>query len=157
MFVNQHPGERPPRPGPHRGRRARLAGLSHARLQAVYVRPVDNLDRPPTERLGKNRRLLGELGGSLLEVRDDNIASGLLETARRAGACQLVIGSRRRSHWSRLLTGSTVAHQVLRTAGDLPVQIVNVGRPDKASQEWRHEHVTPAGAAEPEIARNRGA
>ena len=47
-----------------------------------------------------------------------------------------MIGSRRRSHWSRLLTGSTVADQVLRAAGDLPVQVVNVGRPDKTSDEW---------------------
>ncbi len=37
------------------------------------------------------------------------------------------------------------------------VQIVNVGRPDKASQEWRHKHVTPVAAVEPETARNRGA
>jgi hypothetical protein len=29
-----------------------------------------------------------------------------------------------------------VADQVLRAAGDLPVQIVNVGRPDKTSDEW---------------------
>jgi K+-sensing histidine kinase KdpD len=47
-----------------------------------------------------------------------------------------VIGSRRRSRWSRLLNASTVADHVLREAGDLPVQIVNVGRPDKTSAEW---------------------
>jgi K+-sensing histidine kinase KdpD len=41
-----------------------------------------------------------------------------------------VIGSRGRSRWSRLMKGSTVG-QVLRTAGDLPVQVVNVGRPNK--------------------------
>jgi len=53
-----------------------------------------------------------------------------------------VIGSHRRSRWSRLLNGSTVADQVLRAAGDLPVQVVNVGRPDKTSDEWhspRHD------------------
>jgi len=31
-----------------------------------------------------------------------------------------------------------VADQVLRAAGDLPVQVVNVGQPDKASAEWHH-------------------
>jgi two-component system sensor histidine kinase KdpD len=108
---------------------ARLAALSDARLQAVYVRAIDNLDQPPAERLEKDRRLLGELGGTLLEVRASDPASGLIQAARQAGACQLVIGSRRRSHWSRLLSGSTVADQVLRAAGDLPVQVVNVGRP----------------------------
>jgi two-component system, OmpR family, sensor histidine kinase KdpD len=134
---------------------ARLAGLSDARLQAVYVRAVDLLDQPPAERLDKDRRLLGELGGTLLEVRADDPASGLLQAARQAGACQLVIGSRRRSHWSRLLNGSTVADQVVRAAGDLPVQVVNVGRPDQTSREWRDQHITPGSAAEPEAARNR--
>jgi K+-sensing histidine kinase KdpD len=73
----------------------------------------------------------------LVEVRAGDIASGLIRAARQARACQLVIGSRRRSHWPRLLTGSTVADQVLRAAGDLPVQVVNVGRPGKTSHEWR--------------------
>ena len=115
---------------------AHLAGLSDARLQGVHVRAIDNLDRPPTARLEEDRRLLGEHHGTLLEVRAGDVASGLIRAARQAGACQLVIGSRRRSHWSRLLTGSTVADQVLRAAGDLPVQVVNVGRPDKTSDEW---------------------
>jgi two-component system sensor histidine kinase KdpD len=89
-------------------------------------------------RLEEDRRLLGELHGSLVEVRADDIASGLIQAARRAGACQLVIGSRRRSRWSRLLNGSAVADQVLSAAGDLPVQVVNVGQPDKTSAEWHH-------------------
>ena len=46
--------------------------------------------------------------------------------AASAGRC------RPRSSWS-----ATVADQVLRAAGDLPVQVVNVGRPDKTSHEWR--------------------
>ena len=134
---------------------ARLAGLSDARLEAVYVRAVDLLDQPPAERLDKDRKLLGELGGTLLEVRADDPASGLIQAARQAGACQLVIGSRRRSHWSRLLSGSTVADQVVRAAGDLPVQVVNVGRPDQTSREWRDQHIAPGSAAEPGAARNR--
>ena len=105
---------------------ANLAGLSDARLQAVHVRALDNLD-PATERLEKDRRLLGELGGTLIEVRSGDPASGLIEAARDAGACQLVIGSRHRWRLSRLLNGSTVTEQVLRAAGDLPVQVVNVG------------------------------
>ncbi len=112
---------------------AHLAGLSDARLQGIHVRAIDNLDRPPRARLEEDRRLLGELGGTLRQVRAGDIAAALIRAARQAGACQLVIGSRRRSHLSRLLTGSTVADQVLRAASDLPVQVVNVGRPDKAA------------------------
>ncbi len=116
-----------------------LAGLSDARLQGVHVRAIDNLDRPPTARLDEDRRLLGELQGTFAEVRASDTASGLIRAARAAAACQLVIGSRRRSRWSRLLARSTVADEVLRAAGDLPVQVVNVGRPDQASDEW-HRH-----------------
>jgi two-component system sensor histidine kinase KdpD len=117
---------------------AHLAGLSDARLQGVYVRDIDNLDRPPKARLEQDRRLLSEMHGTLVEIRAGDVASGLIRAARQARACQLVIGTRRRSHWSRLLNGSTVADEVLRAAGDLPVQVVNVGRPDKTSHEWRH-------------------
>jgi two-component system, OmpR family, sensor histidine kinase KdpD len=117
---------------------AHLAGLCDATLEGVHVRAIDNLDRPPAARLDKDRKLLGELGGTLLEVRAGDVASGLIRAARQAGAVQLVIGSHRRSHWSRLLNGSTVAEQVLRGAGDLSVQVVNVGRPDKTSHEWPH-------------------
>ncbi|MGD0705307.1 MAG: universal stress protein [Trebonia sp.] len=135
---------------------ANLAGLSDARLQAVHVRALDNLD-PATERLEKDRRLLGELGGTLLEVRSGDPASGLIEAARDAGACQLVIGSRHRWRLSRLLNGSTVTDQVLRAAGDLPVQVVNVGRPDKTSREWRRRHITPGSTAASEAGRDRSA
>ena len=116
-----------------------LAGLSDARLQGVHVRDIDNLGRPAGAQLEQDRGLLGELGGNLVEVRADDTASGLIRAARQAGACQLVIGSRRRSRWSRLLNGSTVADQVLRAAGDLPVQVVNVGRPDTTSDQWRRK------------------
>ena len=118
-----------------------LAGLSEARLHAVHVRDIDNLGPPVGARLEQDRPLLGELGGTLAEVRAGDPASGLIRAARQAGACQLVIGSRRRSRWSRLLNGSTVADRVLRAAGELPVQVVNVGRPDSASDQWRpHTH-----------------
>jgi two-component system sensor histidine kinase KdpD len=124
---------------------ARLAGLSDARLQGVHIRDIDNLGRSAGARLDQDRQLLGELGGNLAEVKAGDTASGLVRAARQAGACQLVIGSRRRSRWSRLLTGTTVADQVLRAAGDLPVQVVNVGRPDTTSDPVaRHRTRRPA-------------
>jgi two-component system, OmpR family, sensor histidine kinase KdpD len=116
---------------------AHLAGLSDARLKGVHVRDIDNLGGPPKARLEQDRRLLSELHATLAEVRAGDIASGLIRAARQARVCRLVIGTRRRSHWSRLLNGSTVADHVLREAGDLPVQVVNVGQPNKASEEWR--------------------
>jgi two-component system sensor histidine kinase KdpD len=109
---------------------AHLAELCDAGLQGVRVRSMDNLDETPASQLEADRELLGELGGILVEVRAWDIASGLINAARQPGYAQLVIGAQRRSRW-RLLNGSTVADQVLRDAGDLPVQVVNVGRPGK--------------------------
>jgi len=119
-----------------------LAELSGARLHGVHVRPLDNLDRPARTRLTEDRRLLTGLHGTFTEVKASDPASGLIRAARQAGAAQLVIGARRRSRWSRLLSGSTVADRVLRLAGDLAVQVVNVGQPDKTSSEWRRKATT---------------
>jgi two-component system, OmpR family, sensor histidine kinase KdpD len=116
---------------------ARLAELSGARLHGVHVRPLDNMDRRPGAPLAEDRQLLKQLHGKLSEVKASDPATGLIRAARKAGAGQLVIGSRRRSRLTRLLSGSTVADQVLRVAGDLPVQVVNVGRPDDASGHAR--------------------
>ena len=95
--------------------------------------PDDNLDRAPAERLEENRRLLEELRGTLVEVKAADVASGLIRVARRAGASQVVIGSRRNSRLGCRLKRSRV-EEMLRAAGDLAVQAVNVGRPDKASE-----------------------
>jgi len=122
---------------------ALLAELSGARLQGVHVRPMDNLDQPPVAQLEADRRLLRQLHGTLREVRASDTASGLLQAARSTGAGQLVVGSRRRSHWSRLLTRSTVADQVCGAAGDLPLQVVNVGRPNRASGKPRYSAIPP--------------
>jgi two-component system, OmpR family, sensor histidine kinase KdpD len=109
---------------------ASLAEVSGARLRGVHVRPLDNMDGAARARLTEDRRLLKELHGEFTEVKADDPASGLVRAARSAGAAQVVVGSRRQSHLSRLLSGSRIADQVLRIAGDLPVQVVNVGRPD---------------------------
>jgi two-component system sensor histidine kinase KdpD len=124
---------------------ANLAELSDARLKGVHIRADDNLD-PPSEPLDEDRRLLAEVNGSFLEVGAGDPASGLIRAAREAAASQLVIGCSRRSHFSRLLKESVV-DRILRAAGDLPVQVVNLGRPSKSSETLRlhrHEATSPA-------------
>ncbi len=125
---------------------ARLAELSGARVLGVHVRPLDNMDRSARAWLTEDRHLLKELHGEFSEVKAGDPASGLIRAARKAGAAQLVVGSRDRSNLSRLLAGSTVADQVLRMAGDdLPVQVVNVGRPDSGSGHWGRQARTRRG------------
>lgn len=110
---------------------ANLAELSAGELIAVHVRGEDSLSRRQTAQLENDRGLLRELHGTLKQVRAVDIATGLIDAARHAKATQLVVGSRGRSRWSRLIRGSTVS-QVLRLAESLPIQVVNVGRSEKS-------------------------
>jgi nucleotide-binding universal stress UspA family protein len=109
-----------------------VAEVSDARLVGIHVSPDDNLEQLPAGVLDQDRRLLEALGGSLRELRAQDAAVELVQAATRAGASQLVIGSRRRSRLSRRLGGSMV-DRVLQAAIDLPVQLVNVGQPGKQS------------------------
>jgi two-component system sensor histidine kinase KdpD len=106
---------------------ANLAEVSGAQLHGVHVISDASLGRRSAERLREDALQLNALGATFSEVRAGDIASGLIATAEAASASQLVVGSRGRSRWSRILCGSTVA-ELLREAGELPVQVVNVGR-----------------------------
>jgi len=119
---------------------ASLCQLCGTSVHGVHVRAMDNFDQPPRAQLEHDRQLLAAERGTLIEVRASDTAAGLIRAARAAGASQLVIGSRRRLRWSRVLVGSSVADAVLQAAGDLPVQVVNVGRPGAARRK-RHRQV----------------
>lgn len=105
---------------------ADLADVSHARVEGIYVEVNDAGHGRPRLQLDTDRRLLADLSGTFTEVTANNVASALIETARKTPGAELVIGSPGGSRWARLLRGSTVG-RVLRGAGDLPVQVVNVG------------------------------
>jgi two-component system sensor histidine kinase KdpD len=107
-----------------------VAEVSAAGLVGIHVGPEDNIERVPRERLEADRQLLESFGGSLRELRAEDAAGAVVQAAVQAGASQLVIGSRRRSRLSRRLGGSMV-DRVLKAAGDLPVQVVNVGQSAK--------------------------
>jgi len=119
-----------------------LAEISGATLQGVHVRAEDNLDRPPSERLEEDRRLLAERNGTLVEIRAADTASGLIRVARECGAAQVVIGSRPRTRLARRLRGPTV-DEALRAAGELSVQVVNVGRAGTGEHHGRHHKENP--------------
>jgi two-component system sensor histidine kinase KdpD len=110
---------------------AELAEVSSAKLIGVHVRGENSQSRKQAAQLEADNKLLEQLGATFREIRAHDVAVGLIGEAQNAGATQLVVGSRGRSRWSRLLRGSTVG-EVIGLAGDLPVQVVNVGRSDKS-------------------------
>jgi two-component system, OmpR family, sensor histidine kinase KdpD len=103
-----------------------LAQTSRGTVIGVHVRSVS--PRRENEQIAADRRLLEKLGGRLVEIKSGDIASALIRAAHKERATQLVIGSPSGSRWMQWLRGFTVG-QVLRAAGDLPVQVVNVGQP----------------------------
>jgi len=106
-----------------------LAKSSGGSVIGIYVHVgAESLGRRKGKQLVTDRRLLEGLGGRLVEVASGDVASGLIDAADQEGATQLVIGSPGGSRWRQWLKGFTVGH-VLRAAGDLPVQVVNVGQP----------------------------
>ena len=132
---------------------ANLAGLSDARLQGVHVRDLDNLGRPPQARLERDRRLLSELHGTLVEVRAGDVASGLIQAARQARACQLVIGSRRRSRSKfvlvRAFAGSPMRASKRRNSSPRQLRVASTSTFVVTSNTFESERVRETTIARP--------
>lgn len=105
---------------------ADLARVTNARLVGLHVGLLDSDVNLSRMQLDADCRLLDDLGGKFVQASARDVASGLIRGARGVEATQLVVGSPG-SRWSRWFKGSTVG-EVLREAGQLPVQVVNVGR-----------------------------
>lgn len=110
---------------------ARIAGRLGARWHAVYVEtPRERVDRISTkdrEALAKNIALAEALGGTVVRVKAERPADGLIAFARREGMTHVVFGQSQRSRWDILLRGSVI-DRFLAEVPDSTVQIVPVGQ-----------------------------
>lgn len=117
---------------------AERAEINGAKLRGVHVSATGSLSRSVRSQLKEDRRLLADHGGDLIEIPADDVAGALIEAAQRLPNAELVIGSPGGSRWTRWLRGSTVG-RVLGSSGELPVQVVDVGRPTgKPTAPRRH-------------------
>lgn len=107
-------------------RAARMAARRGGELLAVHVVPEDRLDTG-TE-LERSRALAEQLGGSFREVFGRSIPDALLDVARSENVTQVVLGSSRRSRWSKLLRGSVV-NRLLRDSGPIDVHVISCESP----------------------------
>jgi two-component system sensor histidine kinase KdpD len=105
-----------------------LATLTGMQLRGLYVEVADAGVSRVRDQLAADRVALEVLGGALVEVTADDVPTAIVAEARRLGACELIVGAPRGSRWSRFQK-SRVVGRVLRLAGDLSVQVVNVGQP----------------------------
>ncbi|HET8874625.1 MAG TPA: DUF4118 domain-containing protein, partial [Gaiellaceae bacterium] len=115
-------------------RAARIAQRTKGELVAVHVIPQDGLAAPAAELLGRQRELVGLLGGSYHEVVGEDIGDALLDAARSLNVTQIVMGASRRSRWQRLTRGSVIG-KVIRGSGTR-IDVHVVSHPDAAEEAF---------------------
>jgi two-component system sensor histidine kinase KdpD len=112
---------------------ARIAGRLGARWYAVYVEtPRETPDRigpGDSEALRQNLRLAESLGATVVKVRADRAADGLIAFAQREGITHVIFGQSARSRWEILWYGSTL-NRFLGSVRDAAVQVVPLDHDD---------------------------
>lgn len=107
----------------------RIAGRLGSHWYAVYVEtPRERADRiSPTDRdaLVRNIALAEALGATIVRVKADKTAEGLIAFARREGITHVVFGQSQRTRWQILLHGSVI-DRFLTEVPDATVQVVPI-------------------------------
>ena len=106
---------------------ARIAGLLGATWYAVYVETPQ--ERPgkiqphDSDALRQNIQLAESLGATVVRVKADRPAEGLIAFAQREGITHVIFGQSARSRWELLWRGSTI-DKFLSAVRDAAVQVV---------------------------------
>jgi two-component system sensor histidine kinase KdpD len=114
---------------------ARIARRLGARWYAVYVETPKEapgqIKAADREALRRNIALAEELGATVVRVKADRPADGLIAFAQREGITHVIFGQTARSRWEILLKGSTL-NRFLEEVRDAAIQVVPLG-PTSAS------------------------
>jgi two-component system sensor histidine kinase KdpD len=106
---------------------ARIAGRLGAKWYAVYVEtPRESpgkIQPNDSQALYENIRLAESLGATVVRVKADRAADGLIAFAQREGITHVIFGQSARSRWEVLWRGSTI-EKFLSTIRDAAVQVV---------------------------------
>jgi two-component system sensor histidine kinase KdpD len=106
---------------------ARIAGRLGAKWFAVYVET--RVERPGkiraanSEALAENIRLAESLGATVVRVKADRPAEGLVAFAQREGVTHVIFGQSARTRWELIWQGSTL-DRFLSAVPDAAVQVV---------------------------------
>ena len=106
---------------------ARIAGRLGSKWYAVYVETPrekpDRINPHDSDALQQNTRLAESLGATVVRVRADRPADGLIAFAQREGVTHVIFGQSARSRWELLWRGSTL-DRFLGAVPDAAVQVV---------------------------------
>jgi two-component system sensor histidine kinase KdpD len=111
---------------------SRIAGRLGARWYAVYVetpreRP-GRINTTDADALQENIRLAESLGATVVRVKAERPADGLIAFAQREGVTHVIFGQSARTRWELLLRGSTL-DRFLGAVPDAAVQVVPLNEP----------------------------
>jgi len=108
---------------------ARIASRLGARWYAVYVETPreapGHIGRDDGAALEHNIAMAQDLGATVVRVKADKPADGLIAFAKREGITHVVFGQTARSRWEILLRGSTL-NRFLEEVRDATVQVVSL-------------------------------
>ena len=106
---------------------ARIAGRLGSRWYAVYVETRsergDRINPRDAEALQQNIKLAEILGATVVRVKADKPADGLIAFAQREGVTHVIFGQSARTRWELLVRGSTL-DKFLSAVPDAAVQVV---------------------------------
>jgi two-component system sensor histidine kinase KdpD len=109
---------------------ARIAGRLGARWYAVYVETPREapaqIKAHDREALQQNISLAEQLGATVVRVRAERPADGLIAFANREGITHVIFGQSARTRWEILLKGSTL-NRFLEEVRDATIQVVPLG------------------------------
>ena len=109
---------------------ARIAGRLGAHWYAVYVETPreapGHIRRADQEALQRNIALATDLGATIVRVKADKPADGLIAFAKREGITHVIFGQSARTRWEILLKGSTL-NRFLEEVRDAAIQVVPLG------------------------------
>jgi two-component system sensor histidine kinase KdpD len=106
---------------------ARLAGRLGSRWYAVYVETprerANRINPRDADALHQNIKLAETLGATVVRVKADKPADGLIAFAQREGVTHVIFGQSARTRWELLLRGSTL-DTFMGAVPDAAVQVV---------------------------------
>jgi two-component system sensor histidine kinase KdpD len=106
---------------------ARIAGRLGSRWYAVYVETPrergDRINPRDADALQQNIKLAESLGATVVRVKADKTADGLIAFAQREGVTHVIFGQSARTRWELLVRGSTL-DKFLGAVPDAAVQVV---------------------------------
>lgn len=104
----------------------RMAQALKAPWLAVHVErsTAAPLSSTAREQLSRNLQLAGELGAETLSITGENVATAVVDLARKRNVTRIVVGKPREPRWREALFGSFV-YDLTRACGEIDVYVIS--------------------------------